>query len=106
MWEFWEGTNRMYQESIEAGKSEPKYEQVAFMIQGTAYSLFHNEENKTDKKNLEKDLNKDLDKDLERLTDNQKKILDFIKANPYITQGELSVLVGINSKNTRNNIAC
>ena len=40
----------MYQESIEAGKSEPKYEQVAFMIQGTAYSLFHNEENKTDKK--------------------------------------------------------
>lgn len=102
MWEFWEGTNRMYQESIEAGKSEPKYEQVAFMIQGTAYSLFHNKENRTDKK----DLKKDLEKDLERLTDNQKKILDFIKANPYITQGELSVLVGINSKNTRNNIAC
>ena len=100
--EFGEGVDRMYQESIEAGKSEPKYEQVAFMIQGTAYSLFHNEENKTDKKNLEKD----LDKDLERLTGNQKKILDFVKANPYITQSELSVLVGINSKNMRNNIAC
>ncbi|MBO2524413.1 MAG: hypothetical protein CW341_01735 [Bacteroidetes bacterium] len=43
---------------------------------------------------------------MERLTGNQKKILDFVKANPYITQSELSVLVGINSKNTRNNIAC
>ncbi|MBQ6070971.1 MAG: winged helix-turn-helix transcriptional regulator [Bacteroidales bacterium] len=48
---------------------------------------------------------KDLEKDLEKLTDNQRKILAIMKENPYVTQSELSSLIGINSKNIRNNIA-
>ena len=48
---------------------------------------------------------KDLEKDLEKLTDNQRKILEIMKGNPYVTQSELSSLIGINSKNIRNNIA-
>ncbi len=47
---------------------------------------------------------KDLEKDLENLTDNQKKIVFAITKNQAITQKELSVKVGINEKNIRNNM--
>lgn len=56
-------------------------------------------------KSSEKDLEKDLQKDLQKLTENQKKILAFIKEFPYITQNELSKNIGINAKNIRNNIS-
>ena len=39
--EFGEGVDRMYRELAEAGNPVPKYEQIAFMIVGTAYSLLH-----------------------------------------------------------------
>jgi len=56
--------------------------------------------------NGEKDLEKDLGKDLENfLSQNQKKVIDAIRRNKNITQLELSVIVGINEKNIRNNIA-
>ena len=68
--------------------------------------LMYNKPDTTQSKIItEKDPEKDLEKDLERLTDNQKKILSIIENNPYITQGELSLLIGINPKNIRNNIS-
>jgi ATP-dependent DNA helicase RecG len=54
-------------------------------------------------KDLEKDLVNNLEKDL-RLTKNQRQIIFEITKNNYITQQELSVIVGINEKNIRNNI--
>ncbi|MFA5776882.1 MAG: RNA-binding domain-containing protein [Parcubacteria group bacterium] len=49
---------------------------------------------------------KDLEKDLENLglSENQKKILSEINKNKAITQRELSLKIGINEKNVRNNI--
>jgi predicted HTH transcriptional regulator len=44
-------------------------------------------------------------KDLIKLNKNQKKIVAEIKKNNFITQKELSKIVGINEKNIRNNIA-
>jgi ATP-dependent DNA helicase RecG len=46
-------------------------------------------------------------KDLEKavLSQNQIKIIKALKLNPYITQKELSKLLGINEKNVRNNMA-
>jgi len=57
------------------------------------------------RKDLQKDLNKDLQKDLIKLNKNQKRIVAEIKKNNFITQKELSKIVGINEKNIRNNIA-
>jgi len=48
---------------------------------------------------------KDLEKDLEKLNPNQRTILQEIIKNKYITQKELSKILGINEKNVRNNIA-
>ena len=48
---------------------------------------------------------KDLQKDLIKLNKNQKKIVAEIKKNSFITQKELSKIVGITEKNIRNNIA-
>lgn len=48
---------------------------------------------------------KDLQKDLIKLNKNQKKIVAEIKKNNFITQKELSKIVGITEKNIRNNIA-
>jgi ATP-dependent DNA helicase RecG len=39
------------------------------------------------------------------LSQNQRKILDAIRKNKDITQLELSIIVDINEKNIRNNIA-
>ena len=47
---------------------------------------------------------KDLQKDLEKLSANQRKIITEIRKNQYITQKELSQIIGINEKNIRNNI--
>ncbi|MCQ2272602.1 MAG: putative DNA binding domain-containing protein [Bacteroidales bacterium] len=93
--EFGEGVDRMYRELQEAGNPTPKYEQVAFMIVGTAYSSMYEQvenplvvaekhtEYGTTKKNISKDLEnppvnltdketteKDLEKDLENPTEN------------------------------------
>ena len=57
------------------------------------------------RKDLQKDLNKDLQKDLIKLNKNQKRIVTEIKKNNFITQKELSKIVGITEKNIRNNIA-
>jgi ATP-dependent DNA helicase RecG len=48
-----------------------------------------------------------LEKDLEKrsLSENQKRILDLIRDNAYITQAELSKHIGINEKNIRINIS-
>lgn len=44
--EFGEGVDRMFRELSEAGNPSPKYEQIAFMIIGTAYSsMFAHKEN-------------------------------------------------------------
>ncbi len=114
--EFGEGIDRMYRELQEAGNPTPKYEQVAFMIVGTAYSLMYEGKGKakeslgketTEKdlqKDLQKDLEKDLEKDLQRISVNQKKILELMRSNPYITQEELSREICISAKNIRNNI--
>lgn len=59
---------------------------------------------------LEKDLETsiyDLEKDLKNkfnLTDNQVRILNAVMKNKTITQNQLSELVGITSKNIRNNM--
>jgi len=57
------------------------------------------------RKDLQKDLNRDLQKDLIKLNKNQKRIVAEIKKNNFITQKELSKIVGITEKNIRNNIA-
>ena len=51
-------------------------------------------------------LSKDLDKDLDKLhlTTNQKDILSEINKNNRITQNELSIRIGVNEKNIRNNM--
>ena len=48
---------------------------------------------------------KDLQKDLKKLNKNQKRIVAEIRENNFITQKELSKIVGITEKNIRNNIA-
>ncbi|MFH1915626.1 MAG: ATP-binding protein [Nanoarchaeota archaeon] len=58
----------------------------------------------TFKRDLEKDRVKDLEKD-SGLTRNQKRILIEIRKNKHATQQELSIIIGINEKNIRNNIA-
>ena len=67
---------------------------------------FKKREQKDLEKDPEKDLEKDPEKDLERLnlTENQKKILLEMNRNRNITQKELSLKIGINEKNVRNNI--
>jgi ATP-dependent DNA helicase RecG len=68
--------------------------------------IINNSEINVSKKDLEKDLGKDLGKDLEKdISQNQKKILDAIRRNAYITQHELSTIVRINEKNIRNNLS-
>ena len=47
---------------------------------------------------------KDLQKDLIKLNKNQKRIVVEMKKNNFITQKELSKIVGITEKNIRNNI--
>ena len=104
--EFGEGVDRMYRELQEAGNPSPKYEQIAFMIVGTAYSSMfaHSVETEGILTETMEETEKDLEKDLEKISENQSKILELMRLNPYITQEELSKKIGINSKNIRNNI--
>ena len=90
--EFGEGVDRMYRESAEAGNPEPKYEQMAFMILGTAYSLLYS----TERKDIEKQ-NSPEEKTVE-------KILSLVKDNPQITQAELSTLTGLSRRGVEWNI--
>lgn len=72
--EFGEGVDRMYRELKEAGNPTPKYEQVAFMIVGTAYSVMYDGKGKAKeslgKKTTEKDLQKDLQNPIENPIEN------------------------------------
>lgn len=68
--EFGEGIDRMYRELQEAGNPTPKYEQVAFMIVGTAYSLMYDGKEKAKESLGKKATEKDLQKDLENPTEN------------------------------------
>lgn len=56
--------------------------------------------------NFSWDAQKPIDtvKDTVKLSDSQEKILEEIKKNPYITQTELSNIVGINLRNIKNNM--
>jgi len=57
------------------------------------------------RKDLQKGLDRDLQKDLKKLNKNQKIIVAEIQKDNFITQKELSKIVGITEKNVRNNIA-
>jgi ATP-dependent DNA helicase RecG len=48
---------------------------------------------------------KDTEKDTEKVTEKQKIIIDNIINNPNITTEELALILGINLRNTKNNIA-
>lgn len=100
--EFGEGVDRMYRELQEAGNPSPKYEQIAFMIVGTAYSSMFAHSVETE--GILTETMEETEKDLEKISENQRKILELMRLNPYITQEELSRKIGINSKNIRNNI--
>ncbi len=58
-------------------------------------------EYQTNKSKNSKDLEKDLEKQLNK---NQIQIIKFIRENSKITQAQLSIKIGINEKNIRNNI--
>lgn len=73
---------------------------IKFMLRKQASDLI-------DTRDLEKDLERDLERDLEkrRLSAYQRKILEEMRNNPFITQKELANIVGITDKNIRNNIS-
>ena len=48
---------------------------------------------------------KGVEKGVEKLTDNQKSIIEIIKRNPYVTARELSPLIGISHRKIQKNMA-
>lgn len=63
--------------------------------------------NVTDKdtdKDTNKDTNRDTNKNTNKITSIQNKLLEVIQKNNKITISELSVIIGINIRNTKNNI--
>lgn len=99
--EFGEGVDRMYRELLAAGNPSPKYEQIAFMIVGTAYSSMFDRETKEKeslgKKTTEKTTEKDPQKSIVQETTGKttEKILAAIRKNPYITTNELAVICNL-----------
>lgn len=69
--EFGEGIDRMYRELQEAGNLTPKYEQVAFMIVGTAYSLMYDGKEKAKESLGKKTTEKDLQNPIENPTEQE-----------------------------------
>ena len=53
----------------------------------------------------ERDTVRDTVKDTVKLTGNQRGIMTAVKGNPSITAKELSLILGINLRNTKNNIS-
>ena len=94
--EFGEGVDRMYRELKEAGNPTPKYEQIAFMIVGTAYSSMYEQvenplvvaekhpEYGTTKKNISKDLENPPVNSLDS------RIMQLMSGNSKITYDELA----------------
>lgn len=98
--------DQIYRESFEAGNPEPKYEQVAFMIVGTVYSLFRDVTEK-DLDNVESSVktigNEDvLDKN-DGVNDGVKSkigasehiALNSILEKPEITAKDLSIILNV-----------
>jgi ATP-dependent DNA helicase RecG len=93
------GTKMMVDDALNGHFPEPIFREYAGGFEVTF------EQKK--EKDLEKDLKKDLEKDLEKdviLSENQKMLLNEIRKNGRITQKELSLIIGINEKNIRNNM--
>lgn len=83
--EFGEGVDRMYRELSDAGNPSPKYEQIAFMIVGTAYSsMFAQTENPTE--NPTENVS---------LTPLERKLIEVLKQNPDFTQKQMADEIGI-----------
>ncbi|MDR1791928.1 MAG: DUF4062 domain-containing protein [Bacteroidales bacterium] len=114
------GTEVMVEECKKLGLQEPEFTQdfcefVTTLWRKPQSSILIEKEKLTKKrkkrKDLKKDLKKDLRKDLKKdlkdssLSERQILILNEIKKNNFITQKELSVIIGINEKNVRNNIS-
>ncbi len=95
------GINRMKKSMKISNLPPPEFK---FYEHSFYTNLFDKTKLEISEKDLGKDLEKDLEKDLGRLNKNQKKIILEIRKNKYITQKELSKIIGINEKNIRNNI--
>ena len=98
--EFGEGVDRMYRESVEAGNPEPKYEQVAFMILGTAYSLLYSEEKRMGTQHEERFGKNVTENVAENVTENvtekrEEIILKYLKENPKLSTTELAEKLGV-----------
>lgn len=78
---FGEGVDRMYRELAEAGNPAPKYEQVAFLIIGTVYSILHGEI---------QDKNNPTENPTENLISLEEKIIETLRSNPSFTQKQLA----------------
>ena len=95
------GINRIKNAMKSSNLPPPKFE----FYEHSFYTTLNDKTKfKRPEKDLRKDLEKDLRKDLKKLNINQRKIITEIKKNQYITQKELSKIIGINEKNIRNNI--
>jgi len=80
--EFGEGVDRMYRELAKAGNPAPQYEQVAFMIIGTAYSILRREIQNS---------NDPTENTTESPTESPtEKIIEILKRNPSFTQKQLA----------------
>ncbi|MDY6326664.1 MAG: ATP-binding protein [Bacteroidales bacterium] len=93
--EFGEGVDRMYRESHEAGNPEPKYEQVAFMILGTAYSLLYSKVSGSERQlgdSTEKNVTESVTESVtENVTENRLLlIIEEMKKNTSITTTDLA----------------
>lgn len=100
--EFGEGVDRMYRELQEAGSPSPKYEQIAFMIVGTAYSsmsvhsdkMEHESSNAADKKQEDESSEK-----------SSEKVLGLMRENPEIAIQELAGKLSITTRGAEKIIA-
>ena len=92
------GINRIRKAMESSNLSVPEFK---FYEHSFYTSLFDKTYLATEK---EKTVEKNLQKDLVKLSENQKKIIIEINKNQFITQRELSEIVGITEKNIRNNI--
>ena len=108
--EFGEGVDRMYRELLEVGSPSPKYEQIAFMIIGTAYSSMsvHSDEteyessNVTDKKQEDESSEKSSEKGSEKSSE---KVLGLMRKNPEIAIQELAGKLSITTRGVEKIIA-
>jgi predicted HTH transcriptional regulator len=79
---------------VEQGLQAPSFEEGANFV----VTLWRNGKS-------EKDLEKGTEKGIEKITENQRLILDNIALNPYITINELVPIVGIVASKVKENLA-